>query len=100
MVPPSHRFIAKRLQECNWLQALEGGIDSSHVSFLHSGALKQDPLFKGAKGNEYNFNDAKPAFEAVESVCGLYGGARRNAGSGNYYWRLPPWEMPTLATTP
>ena len=34
-LPASHVFVSKRLQECNWLQALEGGIDSSHVSFLH-----------------------------------------------------------------
>ena len=34
-LPESHRLVAKRWQECNWLQAMEGGIDSSHVSFLH-----------------------------------------------------------------
>ena len=43
-VPAERRFVSKRFQECNYLQALEGGIDSSHVSFLHSGALKSDPL--------------------------------------------------------
>src|SRR5690242_10840895 len=32
-VAPERRFISKRLQECNYLQPLEGGIDSSHVSF-------------------------------------------------------------------
>ena len=46
-VPPERRYVSKRLQECNWLQAMEGGIDSSHVSFLHSAALKRDPLFAG-----------------------------------------------------
>ena len=44
---PSHSFMSKRLQELNWLQAMEGGIDSSHVSFLHAGELDSDPLFKG-----------------------------------------------------
>ena len=34
-VPAVQSFTSKRVQECNWLQALEGGIDSSHVSFLH-----------------------------------------------------------------
>ena len=53
-VPAEQTFISKRLQECNWLQAMEGGIDSSHVSFLHRGDLGSDPLFKGAKGNQYN----------------------------------------------
>src|SRR6202008_492349 len=30
MVPPEQPFISKRLQDSNWLQAMEGGIDSSH----------------------------------------------------------------------
>jgi phthalate 4,5-dioxygenase oxygenase subunit len=38
-LPPSHRRISRRLQECNWLQALEGGFDSTHLSFLHQGDL-------------------------------------------------------------
>ena len=33
--PASHRHVSKVLQECNWLQALEGGIDTSHVPILH-----------------------------------------------------------------
>ena len=34
---------------------MEGGIDSSHVSFLHRHTMKVDPLFKGAqKSHEYN----------------------------------------------
>jgi len=48
-VAPERRFVSKRLQECNYLQALEGGIDSSHVTFLHGGALRTDPLFVGGK---------------------------------------------------
>src|SRR6516165_4486765 len=30
-VPESHRYISKRFQETNYLQAIEGGIDSSHA---------------------------------------------------------------------
>src|SRR6516225_2761080 len=65
-VAAEQTFISKRLQECNWLQAMEGGIDSSHVSFLHRGDLGSDPLFKGAKGNQYNLSDMQPYFEVVE----------------------------------
>jgi phenylpropionate dioxygenase-like ring-hydroxylating dioxygenase large terminal subunit len=78
-VAAQQTYTSKRSQECNWLQAMEGGIDSSHVSFLHSGALNTDPLFKGSKGNQYNLGDKKPVFEVVESEGGLYIGARRNA---------------------
>jgi phenylpropionate dioxygenase-like ring-hydroxylating dioxygenase large terminal subunit len=95
-VPDPQRYVSKRHQECNWLQAMEGGIDSSHVSFLHRGDLHSDPLFKGAKGNQYNLGDARPVFEVVESPGGLYIGARRNAENGHYYWRITPWVMPSF----
>jgi phthalate 4,5-dioxygenase len=99
-VPAENTYTSKRWQECNWLQALEGGIDSSHVSWLHSGGLKSDPLFKGAKGNKYNLADFKPFFEVVESDGGLFIGARRNADGDNYYWRITPWVMPSFTMIP
>jgi phthalate 4,5-dioxygenase oxygenase subunit len=33
--PETHRGTSKVIEECNWLQGLEGGIDSIHSSFLH-----------------------------------------------------------------
>jgi phenylpropionate dioxygenase-like ring-hydroxylating dioxygenase large terminal subunit len=99
-VPAEQTFSSKRWQECNWLQAMEGGIDSSHVSWLHSGDLKSDPLFKGAAGNKYNQQDKKPFFEVVESDGGLYIGARRNAEEGHYYWRITQWVMPSYTMIP
>ncbi|PYR41165.1 MAG: (2Fe-2S)-binding protein [Acidobacteria bacterium] len=95
-VPRSQTFASKRWQESNWLQAMEGGIDSSHVSWLHRGDLDSDPLFKGARGNQYNLSDARPVFEVVESPGGLYIGARRNAEGGQYYWRITQWVMPSF----
>ena len=79
-VPRSQTFASKRWQESNWLQAMEGGIDSSHVSWLH----------------QYNLSDARPVFEVVESPGGLYIGARRNAEGGQYYWRITQWVMPSF----
>jgi phenylpropionate dioxygenase-like ring-hydroxylating dioxygenase large terminal subunit len=34
-VPATHRHVSKVVEECNWLQALEGGIDTSHAPILH-----------------------------------------------------------------
>ncbi len=99
-VPSSQTFTSKRLEEANWLQALEGGIDSSHVSWLHSTGLKDDPLFKDTEGNKYNLGDFKPYFEVVEADGGLYIGARRNAEEGHYYWRITPWIMPAFTMVP
>ena len=99
-VPPARRYVSKRLQESNYLQAMEGGIDSSHVSFLHGAALKRDPLFKGSKGNEYNLRDSMPEFDVVDFPGGLLIGARRNAERGRYYWRITPWVLPTHTIIP
>jgi phenylpropionate dioxygenase-like ring-hydroxylating dioxygenase large terminal subunit len=99
-VPSKQTYTSKRWQESNWLQALEGGIDSSHVSWLHSAGLQNDPLFKGSKGNEYNLRDMRPFFEVVESDGGLFVGVRRNAEEGHYYWRITPWVMPSFTMVP
>ena len=34
-VPSEQRLLTKNWQECNWLQALEGGIDTAHAPILH-----------------------------------------------------------------
>jgi phthalate 4,5-dioxygenase oxygenase subunit len=99
-VPDDQTYCSKRWQESNWLQALEGGIDSSHVSWLHAGGLKNDPLFKGAKGNEYNLNDLRPFFEVADAEGGLFVGARRNAEDGKYYWRITPYVLPAFTIVP
>ena len=99
-VAPEQTYTSKRWQESNWLQALEGGIDSSHVSWLHSAGLRNDPLFKGSRGNDYNLADMRPFFEVVESDGGLLVGVRRNAEEGHYYWRITPWVMPAFTMIP
>jgi hypothetical protein len=98
-VPADHRLVSKRMQETNYLQAMEGGIDSSHVSFLHSGDLHTDPLHRGTKGAKYQ-SDRSPKFEVVESSGGLFIAARRNAEEGHYYWRITQWIMPWYTIVP
>lgn len=93
-------FVSKRLQECNYLQALEGGIDSSHVSWLHGSELDTDPLFKGSKANRYNADDKMPIFEVKPFDGGLLIGARRAADEYRYYWRITPWIMPWYSIIP
>ncbi|MGA1837411.1 Rieske 2Fe-2S domain-containing protein [Herbiconiux sp. 11R-BC] len=42
IAPEEYTFAFKGLWDCNWLQGLEGGIDPSHVSFLHR-FIQEDP---------------------------------------------------------
>lgn len=45
VAPDSHTFAFKGLWECNWLQAMEVGIDPSHASFLHRYLDDHDPEY-------------------------------------------------------
>jgi nitrite reductase/ring-hydroxylating ferredoxin subunit len=100
LLPDSHRFVSKRLQECNYMQAMEGGIDSSHVSFAHRFDIHDDPMHKGTPGLEYLKRDTRPKFEVVQSDGGLLIGARRNLDEDNYYWRITQWIMPWYSIIP
>ncbi len=99
-VPSARRFVSKRFQASNWLQALEGGIDSSHVTFLHGDNVDSDPLFKGAGGNKYNINDLQPIFKVVDHDDGLLVGAHRNAEDDQYYWRITQFLLPSFTMVP
>src|SRR5579864_8849718 len=64
-VPAPHRYISKRSQDCNYLQAMEGGIDSSHISFLHRHELRNDTLHIGRGAELAGATDVR--FEVVET---------------------------------
>src|SRR5690348_12002146 len=39
--PEGHMWVSKTFEACNWLQAMEGGLDTSHSSFLHRDLTKE-----------------------------------------------------------
>jgi hypothetical protein len=98
-LPASHVYISKRWQESNYLQAMEGGIDSSHVSFLHRYDLDRDPLHRNTDGAKHTRN-TNTVFDILESPGGLLIGARRNADPGYHYWRVTQWLMPWYTLIP
>jgi phthalate 4,5-dioxygenase len=106
LVPDTHRYLSRRLEECNYLQAMEGGIDSSHVSSLHSDAILLSEKTKGGvlrgkgKGRELVRGDTAPKFETTETDYGLLIAARRNADDDSYYWRITQWLMPWYTMIP
>jgi phthalate 4,5-dioxygenase len=96
VVPQAHRYVSERLQRSNFAQATEGGIDSSHVSFLHSDARLWNPDWTSA-GNStraHLTDDGSPKFFVEPTGYGLLIGARREAADEQYYWRITQWLMP------
>jgi phthalate 4,5-dioxygenase len=98
-LPASHRVTTKRWQESNYLQAVEGGIDSSHVSFLHRGDLATDPFHRNTAGAKFA-KSTNTTFHILECAGGLIIGARRDADPGNHYWRITQWIMPWYTLIP
>jgi phthalate 4,5-dioxygenase oxygenase subunit len=94
--PEENLFLTKCLQECNWLQALEGGIDSSHISFLHSSLKPADYTLTVSNSDAQGtaLQDKSPRFVLDETEYGLIIGARRTTPEGKYYWRITPWMLP------
>jgi len=41
-VPDSHRINAKHRTDCNWVQSLEGAIDSAHSNYLHNDDIRPE----------------------------------------------------------
>jgi phthalate 4,5-dioxygenase oxygenase subunit len=99
-LPASHVFVSKRLQECNFLQAMEGGIDTSHVSYVHRFEVDEDPMHKGTKANEYIKADGNVIFQIEKSDFGLTLYGRRNGEPDSYYWRITQWLFPWFTLIP
>ena len=96
-VPPENTYRSKRVLECNWAQALEGDIDSSHASILHSRLNPADYAhLAGVKALTYFDRDRYPRYEVLETDYGLILTARRNAEEDTYYWRATQYLMPVM----
>src|SRR5206468_2628823 len=92
--PDAQRFVSKFWQGCNWLQALEGGVDPAHISFLHGildarDAAARRALDSAAAGFGFAAQlERAPHIEVADTPTGLLLGARREAPAGRYYWRI------------
>src|SRR5215216_4786064 len=100
-VPASHRLVTKRIQFCNFLQNVEGEVDSSHVSFLHS-KVASPAAGAGIQSTlpDYMARDRAPRFFVVPTEYGLLIGARRNAEDDSFYWRITQYLMPSYTMIP
>ena len=104
-VPASHRFVSKRYNECNWAQTMEGGLDTSHFSFLHMPAPSVDSNTNpDAPADEKRLGwirrDPMPAFSLLDHEVGFVVGGKRDADPGEAYWRITQYLLPSHGTGP
>jgi phthalate 4,5-dioxygenase len=100
LVPEAQRFVSKFWQDCNYLQALEGGVDPAHISFLHGILDARDDatrraLDQAAVGFGFTSQlERAPYIEVADTETGLLIGARRDAPGGQHYWRISRFLLP------
>jgi phthalate 4,5-dioxygenase len=88
--PEGHRWCSKTYENCNWLQALEGGIDTSHSSFLHSRAHHVQ-----ITSNELRARVRNPRLEVLDTDYGfMYAGIRHLAEEHQSYVRAYQFILP------
>jgi phenylpropionate dioxygenase-like ring-hydroxylating dioxygenase large terminal subunit len=95
--PDGQAYAARWLQRTNWLQGLEGEIDSSHISWLHRDFDAESSKMKSAGAQLAT--DAAPLMEIRETATGYTYGARRNL-NGQYFWRQYHWVAPMFSFIP
>jgi hypothetical protein len=81
------------------MQALEGEIDSAHVSWLHSPLQAENSPFRG-RFNDAILTDGAPKLTVKPTDYGFCYGACRDADGGEYYWRVTHWLLPTFSLIP
>jgi phthalate 4,5-dioxygenase len=86
-------------RECNWMQALEGDIDTGHTVFLHLGSVDPDEAPPGSWA-QYALSKRAPNYEVVETDFGVMYGAGRPAESDSTYWRIANFLFPFYAMVP
>jgi len=100
LVPAEERRGLKFLVEANWLQCLEGELDTAHVSFLHQTFGEDGTGIQTLVRNDGYTNDRHPRLFALDTDYGFVYGGRRSQRAGNYYWRVTQFLMPFTALIP
>jgi nitrite reductase/ring-hydroxylating ferredoxin subunit len=86
-------------RECNWMQALEGDIDTGHTVFLHLGGVLPEEVPPGTWAR-YVLDHPTPRYEVVETDFGMMYGAARPAEADTVYWRIANFLFPFYAMVP
>ncbi len=93
-------------QECNYLQVLEGGIDPTHVMWLHSPYdLGDEELTARQQPAQHKVAQKSGArtpleIEIADTSGGFIYGAKRPAGPGKSLWRVNQFIMPFYTMPP
>ncbi len=84
--PATHRFVSKTFENCNYLQGLEGGLDTAHVSFLHNDNMGDSTWLAS--------HDKAPRLDVEVTDYGYWYSSTRSSRDNQNYVRLYQYIMP------
>jgi len=88
------------LTNCNWLQVIEGDLDTVHFTFLHAGHLKPEDAEPGSF-LEYQLKHRSLRYQLCDTDFGFTCGAYRPAGDPDHlYWRIAHFMFPCYSLVP
>ena len=90
-LPLDHLYVTKSLQDCNYLQGLEGECDSSHLSILHKAFTETQ---HGAGDQDMYAADSAPQLDGLETNYGIRMISCRKADASTIYLRVSNFVMP------
>jgi phenylpropionate dioxygenase-like ring-hydroxylating dioxygenase large terminal subunit len=99
MLPESAATFNWMQRECNYLQVLEGDLDTSHTDFLHGGA-RTEKVYAPDDPRRFGAINRAPEYEVRETDWGTMYGAYRPADPGETYWRVAHFMFPFWTITP
>jgi len=102
LAPDNIPFLWRNYRACNWVQALEGDIDTSHLNYLHRTHDPEDhSTVPGRQLPGYTHlqmpllhKDGSPRLEVAEAEFGVIYGAKRSLDAERDYWRVSPFLFP------
>jgi phthalate 4,5-dioxygenase oxygenase subunit len=90
-LPAAHRLMSRQTMDCNWLQGIEGGFDSSHLAFLHGGVVEGDITRRPS------------IYEVIPTEYGFVAGSGRERENDLTFWSANVMIMPfqkSIASVP
>ncbi|RVA17909.1 (2Fe-2S)-binding protein, partial [Mesorhizobium sp. M7D.F.Ca.US.004.03.1.1] len=99
MVDTNDKGIALTQRDCNWLQALEGDVDTSHLGFLHVGGVDSGRLDMSDPAS-YTVINKDPKINVTETDFGTMYSAQRDANEGHEHHRFASFIFPFWVTYP
>ena len=91
--PPGETALFCRQRECNWLQALEGDVDTAHFTFLHVGKVEPDEVDPNHM-ERFQLLDRAAQYRVRPTGWGAMYTAYRPAPPDRFYYRFAHFVMP------